>query len=122
MNNVTLLHPIYVNYQRRAVFDNSIQGFRKAMAKLRIDLTDKDLGAMFGVETSEEVCNYLEDMVEDVCCVTSDDLEGIDESGIYIQCVEYEEDIAAPYAPGYEHILPGHFVEQLTCEIVRRAF
>ena len=65
MNNVTFLHTIYVDFEPRAVFDGSLQGFTKALNKISpelslSDLTDLDL--MYGDEMmcDDELGEYLE--------------------------------------------------------------
>ena len=74
MNNTTFLHPIYVNDEQRAVYDGSLQSFKKAVAKLGISISDLYHGSMHGEDTSEEVSEYLFDMHEYACWVLDSDI------------------------------------------------
>ena len=87
MNNTTFLHPIYVNDEQRAVYDGSLQSFKKAVAKLGISISDLYHGSMHGEDTSEEVSDYLFGMHEYACWVLDSDIEGIDSLGVYL-CTE----------------------------------
>ena len=87
MNNTTFLHPIYVNDEQRAVYDGSLQSFKKAVAKLGISISDLYHGSMHGEDTSEEVSDYLFGMHEMACWVLDSDIEGIDSLGVYL-CTE----------------------------------
>ena len=98
MNNVSYMHPIYVNAEQRAVYDGSLQGFRKAVANLGISLSDLIQGSMHGEDTSEEVSDYLFDMHEDACWVLESDIEGINSLGVYLST----EDRPEPYKASEE--------------------
>lgn len=87
MNNVSFIHLIYVNDEQRAVYDGSLQGFKKAVAKLGISISDLYHGSMHGEDTTEEVSEYLFQMHEDACWVLDSDIEGIDSLGVYL-CTE----------------------------------
>jgi hypothetical protein len=96
MNNISYIHPIYVNAEQRAVYDGSLQGFRKAVANLGIEISELHQGAMFGEDTTEEVCDYLFDMHEDACWVLEGDMAGIDSLAVYVDTREPCEPYKVP--------------------------
>ena len=96
MSNVTYIHPIYVNSEKRAVFDGSLQGFRTAVRNLGIEISDLHQGVMFGEDTGEEVADYLFDMQEDACWVLEGDMEGIDSLAVYVDTREPCEPYKVP--------------------------
>jgi len=91
MNNVTYLHTIYVNYQQRAVFDGTLEGLRAKLASFGINASDLESQVMMGEEVEEEIADYLFDMDEMACFVLEDDIQGIDEMGIYLTIPGFEE-------------------------------
>ena len=94
MNNVSFIHLIYVNDEQRVVYDGSLQGFKKAVAKLGISISDLYHGSMHGEDTTEEVSEYLFQMHEDACWVLDSDIEGIDSLGVYL-CTDGAPEIEA---------------------------
>jgi hypothetical protein len=91
MNNVTCLHTIYINFQQRAVFDGTLEGLRTKLAQFGINTSDLENRVMMGDEVEKDVADYLFDMDEMTCFVTEDDIQGIDEMGIYLDIPEFKE-------------------------------
>ena len=91
MNNVTHLHTIYINYQQRAVFGGTLEGLRTKLASFGINASDLENQVMIGECVEGDIADYLFDMDEMACHVLEDDIEGIDEMGIYLHIPGFEE-------------------------------
>ena len=106
MNNATLLNTIYVNFEARAVFDGSIQGFTKALNKISPELSLSDLedDVMYGEEMmcDDELGEYLESVG-----AYWGEYMAQDEMGVYITLPEIETVSAQP-CPGWSDWLLEH--------------
>jgi hypothetical protein len=91
MNNVTYLHTIYINFQQRAVFDGTLEGLRTKLSQFGINASDLENQVMMGEEIEGDVVDYLFDMDEMACFVLEDDIQGVDEMGVYLHIPGFEE-------------------------------
>ena len=99
---ITQLHPIYVNHIKRAIFDGSLNGFKKAL--LSIDIQFENLvkpvygEGLVGSEVEELFLSFKGQLA------TKGDAEYSDSMGIYLRILGY---VCPPDSP----FVPPHFSE-----------